>query len=83
MPWRTVAQTRSQGSPGSPCTSRSTPSRIAARRHGSDGSTAGAGAGAVARMKRSSAATTAAASSGEADGAINVSFGARGDIAAF
>jgi hypothetical protein len=34
-------------------------------------------------MKRSSAATTAAASSGEADGAIKVSFGARGDIAAF
>jgi hypothetical protein len=34
-------------------------------------------------MKRSSAATTAAASSGEAAGAINVSFGARAGIASF
>lgn len=83
MPWPTVAQTLSQGSPGSPGAARSTPSRIATRRQGSDGSAAGAGAGAVARMKRSSAATTAAASSGEAEGAINSSRGARAGIAAF
>jgi len=40
-------------------------------------------AGAVARMKHSNAATTAAASSGEAEGAINVSFGVRAGIASF
>lgn len=83
MPRRTVAQTLSQGSPRSPCASRSTPSRIAARRQGSDGSAAGASAGAVARMKRSSAATTAAASSGEAEGAMSFSLGVRAGIAAF
>ncbi len=80
---RTAAQTLSQGSPRSPCASRSTPSRIATRRHGSDGSTAGAEAGAMARMKRSRAATTAAASSGEAEGAMSFSRGARAGIAAF
>jgi len=80
MPRPTVAQTLSQGSPRSPCASRSTPSRIATRRQGSDGSGAGATAGAVARMKRSNAATTAAASSGEAEGAINFSLGVRAGI---
>jgi hypothetical protein len=83
MSRRTAAQTLSHGSPRSPCASRSTPSRIATRRHGSDGSAARAAAGAVARMKRSSVATTAAASSGEAEAAIIVSFGARAGIAAF
>ena len=53
------------------------------RRQGSEDSGAGAGAGAVARMKRSSAATTAAASSGVADGAMSFSRGARAGIAAF
>ena len=83
MPWQTVAQTLSHGSPTSPCASRSTPSRIAARRQGSDGCAGAAAAGAVARMKRSSAATTAAASSGEADGAMSFSRGVRAGMAAF
>jgi hypothetical protein len=37
----------------------------------------------VARMQRSSAATTAAASSGEAEGAMSSSLGVRAGIAAF
>ncbi len=52
-------------------------SRNARVQAGSGGGAVGAGAGAVSRMKRSSAATTAAASSGEADGAMISSFGLR------
>jgi hypothetical protein len=54
-----------------------TPSCRAACCHGLRRGAGGAGAGAVWRMKRSSAATTAAASSGEAFGATIVSFGRR------
>ena len=61
----------------SPPLSRSTPSSSAVRCHGLGLGSAGAGAGAVSRMKRSSAATTAAASSGEALGATISSCGRR------
>ena len=54
-----------------------TPSRSAARCHGSGSGARGAGGGAVSRMNRSSAATTAAASSTDAAGATMVSFGRR------
>ena len=56
---------------------RSTASRRAASTHGLGRSGAGAGVGAVSRMKRSSAATTAAASSGDAEGATIFSWGRR------
>jgi alanine dehydrogenase len=54
-----------------------TPSSRAARCHGLALGVGGAGTGAVSRMNRSSAATTAAASSAEAVGATIVSFGRR------
>ncbi len=66
-------QTQGAGSPGA----RLTLSSRAARCHGLGLGAGGAGTGAVSRMNRSSAATTAAASSGEAVGATIVSFGRR------
>ncbi len=69
----TEAQSQGGGSPGA----RATPSRSAASCHGLRLSSGGAGTGAVSRMNRSSAATTAAASSGDALGATMVSFGRR------
>ena len=64
-----------QGSLGSPHSQCSTPSRTAARPQASAASGARSGGGAVARMKRSRAATIAAASSAEAAGAISYSRG--------
>ena len=66
-------QTQGAGSSGALLT----PSSRAARCHGLGLGAGGAGTGAVSRMNRSSAATTAAASSGEAVGATIVSFGRR------
>ena len=66
-------QTQGAGSPGA----RLTLSSRAARCHGLGLGAGGAGTSAVSRMNRSSAATTAAASSGEAVGATIVSFGRR------
>jgi hypothetical protein len=57
--------------------SRSTASSRAASIHPPGRSGAAAGVGAVSRMKRSSAATTAAASSGDAEGATIFSWGRR------
>jgi hypothetical protein len=67
---------------GSPQADRSpapppTDSSMAARCHGSRRGAGGATGGAVSRMKRSSAATIAAASWGEALGAISFSWGRR------
>jgi hypothetical protein len=56
---------------------RATPSWSAARCHASPRAGDATGLGAVSRMNRSIAATTAAASSGEPSGATSVSFGRR------
>jgi len=71
---RRVARRHATGSPVAwPVASSS-----AASAHGErPAAGSGAGVGAVSRMKRSSAATTAAASSGEAVGAMISSFGRR------
>ena len=69
-----AAAPQSQGSWRGP---RSTASSRAASSQALGRSGAAAGVGAVSRMKRSSAATTAAASSGEADGATICSWGRR------
>lgn len=72
---RSEREAQAQGSGGSGCLL--TPSCSAASRQGLGRLGGGAGWGAVSRMKRSSAATTAAASSGEAFGATICSWGRR------
>lgn len=72
---------RAQLQGGGSCGSRATPSYSAACCQGQGRSSGGTVAGAVSRMNRSSAATTAAASSGEAPGATIENFGRRFTVA--